>query len=120
MRISKIAAHLMGIPGPDGKPDPGYEWLKKLDANTKEYAANTTLLWQKLGRQEAVLTLWNMPDIVLQKTQYQFPFDYIIPKSGTPVLTDAIAIGSVLQQHFRCSALAAMARAPQCVGELLR
>jgi iron(III) transport system substrate-binding protein len=78
--------------GPDGKPDPGYEWLKKLDANTKEYVANTTLLWQKLGRQEAVLTLWNMPDIELQKTQYQYPFDYVIPKSGTPVLTDAIAI----------------------------
>jgi iron(III) transport system substrate-binding protein len=78
--------------GPDGKPDGGYEWLKKLDANTKEYVANTTLLWQKLGRQEAVLTLWNMPDVELQKTQYKFPFDYVIPRSGTPVLTDAIAI----------------------------
>jgi iron(III) transport system substrate-binding protein len=77
---------------PDGKPDPGYEWLKKLDANTKEYVANTTLLWQKLGRQEALLTLWNMPDIEVQKTQYTYPFDYVIPKSGTPVLTDAIAI----------------------------
>jgi len=78
--------------GPDGKPDPGYQWLKKLDSNTKEYVANTTLLWQKLGRQEAVLTLWNMPDIEVQKEQYNFPFDYVIPRSGTPILTDAIAI----------------------------
>ena len=73
-------------------PEPGYEWLRKLDANTKEYAVNQTILMQKLGRQEAILTLWNMPDIELQKSQYGFPLDYVIPKSGTPVLTDAIAI----------------------------
>ena len=47
---------------------------------------------QKLGREEATLTLWNMPDIELQKTRYDFPIDYIVPASGTPVLTDAIAI----------------------------
>ena len=33
-----------------------------------------------------------MPDIELQKSQYGFPLDYVIPKSGTPVLNDAIAI----------------------------
>ena len=43
-------------------PEPGYEWLRKLDANTKEYAVNQTILMQKLGRQEAILTLWNMPE----------------------------------------------------------
>lgn len=86
------AAAILRKMGPDGNPEPGYEWLRKLDANTKEYAVNQTILMQKLGRQEAVLTLWNMPDIELQKTQYGFPLDYVIPKSGTPVLTDAIAI----------------------------
>ena len=30
----------------------GYEWLRKLDANTKEYVLNPALLYQKLGRQE--------------------------------------------------------------------
>jgi iron(III) transport system substrate-binding protein len=33
-----------------------------------------------------------MPDIELQKTQYSFPLDWIVPKSGTPILTDAMAI----------------------------
>jgi iron(III) transport system substrate-binding protein len=51
-----------------------------------------TLLLQKLGREEAVLTLWNMPDIELQKTEYEYPVDYIISASGIPILTDAIAI----------------------------
>jgi iron(III) transport system substrate-binding protein len=91
MRAIYSAAILRKM-GPDQSPEPGYEWLRKLDANTKEYAVNQTILMQKLGRQEAILTLWDMPDIELQKSQYGFPLDYVIPKSGTPVLTDAIAI----------------------------
>lgn len=91
MRAIYSAAILRKL-GPDGNPEAGYEWLRKLDSNTKEYTINQVLLMQKLGRQEAVLTLWNMPDIELQKTQYGFPLDYVIPASGTPVLTDAIAI----------------------------
>jgi len=78
--------------GSDGNPRRGYEWLRKLDSNTKEYVINQVLLMQKLGRQEGLLTLWNMPDIELQRSQYGFPLDYIIPKSGTPVLTDGMAI----------------------------
>jgi iron(III) transport system substrate-binding protein len=76
--------------GPDKSPEPGYAWLRKLDANTKEYAAEQSLMIQKLAKQEAVLTLWNMPDIELQRKSW--PLAYVIPKSGTPVLTDAIAI----------------------------
>ena len=86
------AAMILQNRGEDGGPEPGYDWLRGLDANTKEYTLNATLMLQKLGREEATLTLWNMPDIELQKTQYDFPLDYIIPESGTPVLTDAIAI----------------------------
>jgi iron(III) transport system substrate-binding protein len=78
--------------GPDGSPERGFQWLRKLDANTKDYVNDQTLLIQKLGRQEALLTVWNMPDIQLQHTQYHFPLDYVIPKSGTPVLADGIAI----------------------------
>jgi len=91
MRAIYSAAILRAM-GPDGSPEPGYEWLKKLDANTKEYVINQTLLMQKLGRREGLVTLWNMPDIELQQTQYGFPLGYVIPRSGTPVLTDAIAI----------------------------
>jgi len=87
-----FSAAILRKMGPDKSPEPGYEWLKKLNANTKDYPADQTLMLQQLGRQEATLTLWNMPDIELQKTQYGFPLDYVVPKSGTPVLTDAIAI----------------------------
>jgi iron(III) transport system substrate-binding protein len=75
-----------------GSPEAGYQWLKKLDANTKDYVANLTLLSQKLARQEGWVTIWNMPDIELQRARYNYPLAYVIPKSGTPVVTEGIAL----------------------------
>ena len=75
-----------------GSPEAGYEWLRKLDANVREYTLNPTLLYQKLGRQEGVITLWDMPDIATLQQRLKIPVDYIIPSSGTPLLVDGIAI----------------------------
>jgi len=75
-----------------GSPEQGYEWLRKLDANTREYTLNPTILYQKLGRQEGLITLWDMPDIATLRQRFQIPVDYIIPASGTPLLVDGIAI----------------------------
>lgn len=75
-----------------GSPQGGYDWLLKLDANTKSYPANPTLMYLQVARQEALITLWNMPDIELQKQEYDYPFDYVIPTSGTPVLIEGLAI----------------------------
>jgi iron(III) transport system substrate-binding protein len=75
-----------------GKPEAGYEWLRKLDVNTREYVLNPTLLYQKLGRQEGVITLWDMPDIATLQQRLGIPIKYVIPSSGTPLLVDGIAI----------------------------
>lgn len=74
-----------------GSDAEGWEWLRKLDENTSTYAADPTQMYIKLAGNEAV-TLWNMPDIILQKTLYQYPFGYNFPSPGTVVLTDGIAI----------------------------
>lgn len=73
-------------------PQQGYEWLRKLDANVHEYTADGTLLMQKIGRREGLITLWDMPDVRLFKEQKGLPVDYTIPASGTPVVIDGIAI----------------------------
>jgi iron(III) transport system substrate-binding protein len=75
-----------------GSPEAGYEWLRKLDANTREYTLNPTILYQKIGRQEGVITLWDMPDIATLQQRFNIPVDYIIPASGTPLLVDGIAV----------------------------
>lgn len=75
-----------------GSPDKGYDWLRKLDANVHEYTADGTLLMQKIARREGLVSLWDMPDVRLFKEQKGFPVAYTVPTSGTPVVTDGIAI----------------------------
>ncbi|MGH7718645.1 MAG: extracellular solute-binding protein [Gemmatimonadaceae bacterium] len=75
-----------------GSPNAGYNWLRRLDANTKEYTLNPAILYQKLGRQEGVITLYNMPDIATLRQRFNIPVDYVLPASGTPVLVDGIAL----------------------------
>jgi iron(III) transport system substrate-binding protein len=75
-----------------GSPDKGYDWLRRLDANVHEYTADGTLMMQKLVRREGLISLWDMPDVRLYKEMKGLPVAYTIPASGTPVVTDAIAI----------------------------
>ncbi len=70
----------------------GYAWLARLDRNVKTYTADPTQLYLKLAREEGDLTLWNMPDTYIQANTVGYPFDYLIPSSGTPLLTDGIAL----------------------------
>lgn len=70
----------------------GYAWLARLDINTKTYTADPTQLYLKLAREEGDVSLWNMPDIFLQQQDNGYPFGWLMPASGTPVLTDGIAL----------------------------
>ena len=78
--------------GGSGDPNPGYDWLLRLDAQTKEYVLNPTLLYQKLAREEGLVTLWAMPDIETLMATTDYPIDYVIPSEGTPVVVDGIAL----------------------------
>lgn len=75
-----------------GSPEKGYDWLRRLDANVHEYTADGTLMMQKLVRREGLISLWNLPDVWIHKEQKGFPVGYVFPTSGTPVITDGIAI----------------------------
>ena len=75
-----------------GSSAAGMEWLRRLDAQTREYTPNPTIMYQKLGRQEGLISLYNMPDIATLEQRTKFPIRYVIPRSGTPILVDAIAI----------------------------
>jgi len=75
-----------------GNTAAGWDWLRRLDANTREYTLNPTILYQKLGRQEGVISLYNMPDIATLEQRTKIPVKYVIPASGTPLLVDAIAV----------------------------
>ena len=75
-----------------GSEEKGFQWLRRLDANTKSYTSDPTQMYLKLAREEASISIWNMPDIVLQSKINNYPFDYNFPAGGTVLLTDGIAI----------------------------
>lgn len=75
-----------------GSLDAGFDWLRRLDALTREYVLNPALLYQKLGRGEGAITLWDLPDIEMLRAQGNMPIDYVLPSSGTPVVVDAVAV----------------------------
>jgi iron(III) transport system substrate-binding protein len=74
-----------------GSPDAGFAWLKRLDAQTKEYVFNPILLYEKIVRQEGLLTIWDLPDTLLERERGS-PLQYVFPKSGTPVIDDAVGL----------------------------
>jgi iron(III) transport system substrate-binding protein len=68
-----------------------WEWLRRLDAQTKAYTLNPAVLDAKLARQEGLVTLWDLPDILISRSK-GMPFDYVFPRSGTVVIDDAIGL----------------------------
>lgn len=74
-----------------GDTAPGFAWLRRLDGQTKEYVLNSTLLDQKIVRQEGLITIWDLPDIQIN-IRDGLQLGYVFPKSGTPVIEDAIAV----------------------------
>jgi iron(III) transport system substrate-binding protein len=69
----------------------GMAWLRRLDGQTRTYALSPALLDAKLARQEGLVTLWDLPDILISRSK-GMPFGYVFPRSGTPVIDDAIAL----------------------------
>ena len=76
----------------EGSVEQGFAWLRRLDANTGSYAADPTQLYLKIARQEGLVSVWDLPDIIVTKGAYGYPFGYVVPSSGTPLITDCIAL----------------------------
>jgi iron(III) transport system substrate-binding protein len=74
-----------------GDTTAGWAWLRRLDAQTGDYVQNPALLHVKLERQEGLISLWDLPDMLLLQHEGR-KFGYRFPSSGTPVIDDAIAV----------------------------
>jgi len=75
-----------------GSPDAGYEWLKKLDANTAVYTPTPDDMYLKLDRGVGTVTLWNLQDALIQPLKNNRPWSYVIPESGVPVLLAGVGV----------------------------
>jgi len=80
----------------------GFEWLASLDRQTKDYVVNPALLFEKLIRQEGLVSIWELTDLLFLQ-QRGAPLDYNFPTSGTPIINDSIGLvkGSPHQSEAR-------------------
>ena len=74
-----------------GSPDRGFAWLARLDGQTKEYVVNASILCEKVARREGLVTMWDLPDILLEKQRSPI-LAFVFPKSGSPVIDDAVGL----------------------------
>jgi iron(III) transport system substrate-binding protein len=69
----------------------GMDWLRRLDGQTKTYTISPALLYEKLARQEGLVSLWDLQDILISQDK-GLPLGYVFPRTGTVVIDDAIAL----------------------------
>ncbi len=74
-----------------GSPERGFRWLSRLDAQTKEYVMNASVLVEKVARREGLVTVWDLPDVLLEMRRSK-DLAYVFPSSGTPVIDDAVGL----------------------------
>jgi iron(III) transport system substrate-binding protein len=69
----------------------GFDWLLRLDAQTKEYVLNPALMIEKMMRQEGLITVWELTDALWQGERGA-PLAFAVPASGTPIIVDSIGL----------------------------
>jgi iron(III) transport system substrate-binding protein len=74
-----------------GNPERGWDWLRRFDAQTKEYVQNPALLMEKLNRREGLITVWELTDMLWQAKRGA-PLGYRFASSGAPVIDDSIGL----------------------------
>ena len=74
-----------------GDTGAGFAWLRRLDGQTKVYEQNPALISEKIARQEGLVTIWDLPDVLISRRR-GMPIGYVFPRSGTVAIEDGIAV----------------------------
>ena len=71
--------------------DAAWEYLKGLDANTKNYYNSGSVMYQAIGKGEAAISIAVLSDIIDNKENNGMPLEVVDAKSGSVVITDCVA-----------------------------
>ena len=94
----------------------GWEFMKALDHNTKKYYGSGSLQFQAVGRKEAPLSFAVLSSVIINKEK-GLPLEIIDAESGSPIITDAIAVIKNAQ-HPNAAAKFLTARASEVETDL--
>lgn len=76
----------------DGDLDAGWDYIRLMDANTKQYYSSGSLMFQAIGRQEAGISFATLNSIIDNKVNNNIPLEVVNAESGSPIITDGIAL----------------------------
>lgn len=76
----------------NAKLDDGWAFMKAMDQNTKQYFDSGSLMMQAIGRKEASISFSVLNDIMDNKINNNLPIEIVDLESGSPVITDGIAV----------------------------
>ncbi len=76
----------------EGSIEEGWTLLKGIDMNTKQYYGSGSLMFQALGRKEASISFAPLNSIIDNKIKNEMPLEVIDAESGSPIITDGIAL----------------------------
>ena len=74
----------------EGKIDEGWEYLKKLDANTKSYYNSGSQHFQAVGMGEAPISYGVQSAIIQNRDNNDLPLAMLIPEEGAVMIPDAV------------------------------
>src|SRR5207245_1488036 len=95
-----------------GSPERGFDWLRRLDGQTREYVMNASVLVEKIARQEGLVTVWDLPDVLLEMRRSK-DLAYVFPASGTPIINDAVGLVRGARHANEARALIAWLGSPE-------
>lgn len=75
----------------DDKIDEGWDFLKELDSNMKNYYNSETMQFQAIGKKEAAISFATQSSIIDNITKNNMPLEIVDAASGNIVITDGIA-----------------------------
>lgn len=70
----------------------GWNAFRGLDRNVKRYVSDSSLMFQAIARQEAAIGFWTLSGVTTNIRDNNMPLEIVDATSGSPVITDAIAI----------------------------
>ncbi len=70
----------------------GWKFLKDMDANVKRYYGSGSLQFQAVGRKEAAVSFAVLNSIIDSIKDNKMPLEVVDAASGSPVITDGIAL----------------------------
>lgn len=97
----------------DGNIDDGWSLLKDIDVNTKQYYSSGSLMFQAIGRQEAGISFATLNSIIDNKIKNNLPLEVIDAQSGSPIITDGIALIKKAQHPNAAKAFIDFAGSPK-------